>query len=138
MEPSWHRECAQQQKSREKPVRWTPWALQVGGSNSTEIVKKRIRNLMFFRSICGSGFFGNLVATWAPLGAQNLPKMRPSRFPRGVQQALGKISKICTAPRRELDFQWIRAPNLAPKFIKNIFKNRSETDRLLGWVLDGS
>ena len=45
---------------------------------------------------------------------------------------------MCTVLGRELDLQWFRGPNLAPKFIKNRFKTRSETDRPLGWVLNGS
>ena len=99
-----------------------------------------IQNLIIFQRICWIVFF--FLATSCQLGANLVPKTYPKWGQVGSQEVsskqTGKISKICTAPRRELDFQWIRGPNLAPKFIKNLFKNRSETDRPLGWVLDGS
>ena len=70
------------------------------------------------------------------------PKTHPNwgqvRSQEASSKQTGKISKICTAPQRELHFQWFRGPYLAPKFIKNRFQNPSETDRPLGWVLNGS
>ena len=60
----------------------------LGGQNSRKIVKNTIQNLIIFNAFFESFFFSrNFVPTWWQLGSQNLPKMRPSRFPRGVQQA---------------------------------------------------
>ena len=87
LEPSWPQDAARSQKGSENLVRWTPWALQLGGQNSTKIVKKTIQNLIIFQRIFRIGFFRNLMPTWCQVSSQNLPKMTPSSLPKGVQQA---------------------------------------------------
>ena len=81
-------------------------------------------------------------ATWCQLGLNLVPKTYPNRRQVGSQVAsskqIGKIGKMCTAPRRELDFQGFWGPKLAPKSVKNRCKKGSETGRQLGWVWDGS
>ena len=69
---------------------------------------------------------------------QNPSKMGQKSIQNATKQQRAQICKMCTAPRRELNFQWFRGPNLAPKMIKNICKNRSAADRPLEWALDGS
>ena len=87
LEPSWPQVGAGRQKGSENLIRWTPWALQLGGQNSTIIVKKTIQNLIILQRIFWIDFLRNLMPTWCQVGSQNLPKMTPSSFPTGVQQA---------------------------------------------------
>ena len=90
-EPSWSHlgptEASSTEKVANRLIFDPPWAPQIGGQNPTKIVKNTIPNLMFFDNTFWNGFSSNLRPTWHQLGPQNLPKLQPSLFPRGVGQA---------------------------------------------------
>ena len=129
LEASWPQEGAQTQKSAKTLVRWTPWAFQVGSQNPTKIVKKRIQSLSFFKTFFGSVFLNNLMATWCQLGSQNLPKIKPSRFPRDVQQASRQNKQNVHGASARARFSMVQGSQVGTKIHPKSVKKRSETER---------
>ena len=142
MEPSWSHLGPTRASSIQKVAKISifdpPRPPQLVAKIEQKSLKRRSQSSCFLTTFFGTVF----SATWCQLGLNLVPKTYPNRRQVGSQVAsskqIGKIGKMCTAPRRELDFQGFWGPKLARKAVKKSLKIGSATGRKLGWVLDSS
>ena len=126
LEPSWSHLGPTRASSIQKVAKISifdpPWPPQLEAKIEQKSSKRRSQASCFLTTYRGTVF----SATWCQLGLNLVPKTYPNRRQVGSQVAsrkqIGKIGKMCTAPRRELDFQGFWAPKLAPKSEKNLKK----------------
>ena len=119
LEPSGPHEGVRHPKSSENLDFSPPWPPKLEAKIQEKSWKRRSETSCFLVAFFGTVF----LATWRQLGVRLVPQTYPKWGQVGSQEAsnkqTGRISKMCTAPRREHDFEWFQGPKLAPNSIKN-------------------
>ena len=121
-------------KSPKRPPKVRSWSFVVvpeGLKLEAKIHQNSVQNPFKMQSLFWLVVGSISRAFWCQLGsnlgAKTLPKWRQVGFQEPSNKQTTKMSKICTAPKRELIFWGFRALKLEPKSIKNLSKRVSKT-----------